>query len=169
MTGPTFIVEWFRPDRTRRIKQVCAVAASVLATGALTVGLARSADLSESQRLLIGVIGGVCTAGGPLYCVLALWRVIGPDIYLALRSDGVFFHSPAGELLVRWDVLTQARAEAEGRLVLGTDDGDQRIDDHFMDVTTQELARRINRTQQKALMGLLRLDPPPPSGGGSGP
>ena len=151
------IIEWFRPDRKRQIGRVFLIACAVLATGALLVGLANTGmlNLGESGRNAVAIFGAVTTLSGPLIAVIGLPMVIGGDDYLALSLEGVVLAQKNAHRTIRWEELQRAYADRDA-LCLAIDNGDVvTVVEHFSGIELSDLAARINRTQQRALMGLI--------------
>lgn len=151
------IIEWFRPDRRREILRVFSIACIVLASGALLVGLANSGMLvlDESGRRIVAIIGACTTLSGPLIAVIGLPMVIGGDDFLALSVDGIVVTRKKVHQLITWSELSEADTQGNV-LYLHLEDGSAlEVTERFAGIELPELASRINRTQQRALMGLL--------------
>ena len=151
------IIEWFRPDRRREILRVFSIACGVLATGALLVGLANTGiiDLDDFGRQAIAIIGAVTTLSGPLIAVIGLPMVIGGDDYLALSLDGVVVVRKKEQRAITWQELAGASVN-DSVLCLELETGETvRVPERFSGIELDELAQRINRTQQRAIMGLI--------------
>ena len=151
------IIEWFRPDRRREILRVFAIACGVLASGALLVGLANTGmiALNDTGRQVVAVIGAITTLCGPLIAVIGLPMVIGGDDFLALSVDGVVVTRKKVQQVITWTELSAADASTD-RLRLQLESGRVvEVAERFAGIELPDLAARINRTQQRALMGLL--------------
>ncbi len=160
-TRRDFIVEWYRPDRRREIVRVAAIAGGVMVVAAVTIGLARSGVLSGSPaaRIALGVVGAVLVVSGPIFGLVGFHSLVGSNAYLAIRGDGLFRH-PGGTspgLLIPWADVVEARVEeGVGLRVERADGSTLDAPERYQDVTPDELAARINRARQRAMLGLLR-------------
>lgn len=158
-----FIVEWYRPDQRRALVRVAALGGTVLAFAAITIGLVRTGHLDSwpTWRWTLGLLGAVGVLTGPLIGVFGFHALVVSDAYLAIRGDGVYRQvgrrGPDAGRLVRWDALLEARFDAAQGLVLELQDGALvPMPERYQDVSPEELAARINRARQRALLGLLR-------------
>ena len=89
--------------------------------------------------------------------------VIGGDDYLALSLDGVVVVRKKEQRAITWQELAAASVD-DRVLCLELETGETvRISERFSGIELDELAQRINRTQQRAIMGLISLRAEPPA------
>ena len=134
------------------------IACAVLASGALLVGLANTGmiELDAAGRQFVAIIGAITTLSGPLIAVIGLPMVIGGDDFLALSTQGVVLVRKKERQTISWQDLRDAtvldrvlRLRLESGVVV-------EVTERFAGIELDDLASRINRTQQRAIMGLIR-------------
>ena len=152
------IVEWFRVDPWPRIRAVLVVGPPAVSLGGIVIAVSFLTRASMTMRVEAAAAGFVLVAGGALYGMLGMSRVLREDVYLALRTDGVALQEPRGETLVPWDDLEDARWDAaRGSLVLSRAGGTEvAVARRFAGIEGPALAARILSTRRKAAMNLLR-------------
>lgn len=157
-TQPPRIVDWYRADPWPRMRRVLVTGPAVLALGGLVTAASFLARLPRDLRLDAMMAGLALVAGGALFTMVGMSRILRDDAYLALRTDGVALRIAGVDTLVRWDDLASVRWDGpRGELVLEQVGGILiAVVPRFAEVTGAELAERVVRTQQKAAMGLLR-------------
>jgi len=152
------IVEWYRADPGPRMRRILVAGPAILTLGGLVIAASFLTHLPRDARLVSALVGFVFVAGGALFTMVAMNRLLRDDVYLALRTDGLVLRSPEGETLVPWDTLESARWEASrAELVLArTGAAPVRVQRGFGRVSGAELAARIEQTRRRAAMNLLR-------------
>jgi hypothetical protein len=164
MAGP-WIIEWFRPDRRRAIIKVSVAAGVTTMLGAISIGVSRMLPVPETVATVLAVVGMIFTVGGPVSAIVGFGRVLGGDVYLAIRGDGVAYNGPDGMTVVSWDELAEVAHDPDGRLTFRLESGRElTAPERFADLSPDELVKRISRTHQRALMGLLRPPAHDPAG-----
>lgn len=162
---------WFRPDIRRPVRRawMTALAMVIGAMGILAIPLA-GVERSLAADVVGWVLGGACLLSGPIYLMVRLQRILGPDIYLAVYPGGVVWRGgEAEERFVAWEhIAAIAPREAAEGVVEGIVIDDERgerlvVGCAFTDIDSRTLARVLDELRTKALMGLpLRLREPLP-------
>jgi hypothetical protein len=103
------------------------------------------------------VTGLALVAGGALFTMVGMNRILRDDISLALRTDGVAVRLAGTETVLAWEDLGAARWDSRRReLVLESSVAAPiTVARSFRGVAGSDLAERILRARQKAAMGLL--------------
>jgi hypothetical protein len=155
--GPR-IVEWFRADPWPRIRRVLFTGPLLLTFGGIIVAVSLVTRQSTAIRIDAAIAGFALVAGGALVTMLGMQRILREDVCLSLRTDGVSIQSSGREVLVKWDELEGARWDGERReLVLDRKGASPiAIQASFGAIDGPTLARRIEGTQRKSAMNLLR-------------
>jgi hypothetical protein len=130
---------------------------SVLTSGGLVIAVSFLASQSQRVRFDAAVAGFVLVAGGAIYTMIAMQRILRDETYLALRTDGIAIRLAGRETIVGWDELSEARWDpARGELVLERTDGAAlSISQRFARATGPELCARISQTKRRAAMNML--------------
>jgi Bacterial PH domain len=86
-----------------------------------------------------------------------MFHILRDDAYLAIRTDGVVFRSPARETLLLWNDIAKARwDEAQVALVLEAKEGeDLVVPRRFSGITGPVLAEKVERARRRASLGML--------------
>jgi hypothetical protein len=152
------MVEWFRVDPWPRIRAVLLTGPPILTLGALVVALSFLTRASPSARVAAVVAGMALVAGGALYTMLAMQRVLYAETFVVLRTDGIGVQNASGETFVPWDEVEDARWDStRGALVIvRTGGAEVTVSKRFAGIHGSDLARRILGTKRKAAMHLLR-------------
>jgi hypothetical protein len=144
------MLEWYRADRTDRIRGVLGLASMMVVTGAV---LAASAirfghGLGYVALVLVACGGGVAIAG--------LRRELLEERWLALRTDGLVYAKDGKTRRVRWRHVEDVRVDG-ARLVITLRSGKTiELRDRFAGTTRATLAEKIAHTRTRAAHGLLR-------------
>lgn len=157
MRERTRIFEFYRADAWPAMRRVLVAGPAVLTLGGLVIAFSFLTHQSHAVRLQAGVFGFVLIAAGALTTTIGMQRILRDELFLALRSDGVVIQSPAGEALVGWDDLRDARWHADrAELVLEREVGDPIVLSRpFSRIAGRALAERILVVKRKAAMNLL--------------
>jgi hypothetical protein len=155
---PPRILDWYRADPWPRMRRILLTGPAVLALGGLITAASFVARVPRDLRLDAVMAGVVLVAGGALFTMVGMSRILRDDVSIVLRTDGVALRVGGSDTLVPWDDLASARWDApRGELVLERLGGASvAVARRFADVAGPELAERIARARQKAAMGLLR-------------
>jgi hypothetical protein len=156
------LIAFYRADVRARMWRVLLVGPGALTSGGLVISLS---FLGRPRSVLVeaALVGFVLIAGGAVYTLLGMHRILREDSFLALRTDGVVVQSAAGphQAFIAWDDLSAARwDEARAALVLERS-GEPPLPplvvaQPFARVTGAELAACITATKRKIAMNLLR-------------
>ncbi|HAA55168.1 MAG TPA: hypothetical protein DCE42_10450 [Myxococcales bacterium] len=155
-----FIVEWYRPSHNKHMLKMWGLAVGVLMVGSTLLGLAfYSVHFQGSWlRTWFIILGTLATPAGPLLAIAGTQRLLQDETYLAIRSDGLFYHDEEQSMLIPWQLLEVSITHTpESQLCIDTNG--QRsltLDAPFIDITHEHLAKRIEELQKKALLGVLR-------------
>src|SRR5579875_2635111 len=139
------------------MRRVLVAGPAVLTLGGLVIAFSFLTHQSHAVRFQTGAFGFILIAAGALTTTIGLHHILRDELFLALRSDGVAIQSPAGETLVEWDDLRDARWDAgEAELVLEREAGDPIVLSRpFSRIAGRALAERILAIKRKAAMNLL--------------
>jgi len=144
------MLDWYRADRTERIRGVLVLASMCVVTGAV---LGASAirfghGLGYVALLLVACGGGTAIAG--------LRRELLEERWLALRTDGLVYARDGRTRRVRWRFVEDVRVDG-ARLVITLRSGRTiELRDRFAGTTRASLAEKIAHVQRRAALGLLR-------------
>jgi hypothetical protein len=155
--GPR-IVEWYRADSWPRMRRILLVGPALLTLGGLVIAVSFLTHQPRAVRVDAAALGFVLVAGGAIFTMVGMQRILREDLYLALRSDGIVVHSSAGETLVPWDELREARwDEVRAELVLLCAGAEPIVLARpFAGIGGRDLAARVAAVRRKAAMKLLR-------------
>ncbi len=160
--GGLRIVEWYRADQGSRIRRVLVVGPGVLTLGGLVVAVSFIAHAGHDLRAAAGAAGLALVAGGAVFTMTAMYRILRSDAYVSIRTDGLALHagsaSVADETVVAWDSIAIARwDEAREAIIVERVDGEPlTIARRFARISGPELARRLEQARRRAAMGMLR-------------
>jgi hypothetical protein len=152
------IVEWYRADPWPRMRRILLVGPTLLTLGGLVIAVSFLTHLPHAVRMHAAALGFGLVAGGAVFTMVGMQRILREDLYLALRSDGLVVHSSASETLVPWDELREARwDETRAELVLLPAAGEPIVLPWpFAGIGGRDLAARVGAVRRKAAMKLLR-------------
>lgn len=154
--GPR-IVEYYRADAWPAMRRVLVAGPAVLTLGGLVIAFSFLTHQSHAVRLEAGAFGFVLIAAGALTTTIGMQRILRDELFVALRSDGIAIQSSAGETLVGWDDLREARWHADrAELVLEREAGAPIVLSRpFSRIAGGALAQRILAVKRKVAMNLL--------------
>jgi len=153
------IVEWYRVDEIRPVVAAVAKGSLLLMAGCFAAGAALSGVVSTDPvlRILAGAFGAACTLGGPVLTMAGFQRILTQEAYLALRTDGVYWHRQRRGELVLWEDVEDARSDVTGTQVIihRRAHAPLCITQRFDAIPAGDLARRILELRRKAQWNLL--------------
>lgn len=150
------VVEWYRPDRKRRIVTIFAVGIAMLLAGMLLVASSLFGIPFKAPWVtgILGVLGALATVGSPVFVTLNMYRLLRDESYLALCLDGVLFNHVQEPYFVWWEELKEAQT-TENALCLFLERAEPLvITERFSNIDSERLAQRINHLRTKILLGL---------------
>ncbi len=152
------ILSFYRLDPWARMMRVLLLGPGGLTLGSLVIAVSFLTHRSPSIRVDAAAAGFVLVAGGALYTLAGMHRMLRNDLVLVLRTDGVAVQVAAEETLVPWDELADARWDAPRRaLVLERAGGAPVVlPGPFARIAGGELAQTIVTTKRRLAMNLLR-------------
>jgi hypothetical protein len=155
--GPR-IVTFYRADPWARMRRVLLAGPGALTLGGVVIAFSFLTHQPAGRRVDFAAAGFVLIAGGALYTLAGMQRILRDDLSLVLRTDGVVVQSSAGETFIAWDELIDARWEpSRSELVLERAGGEPVVLGRpFARIGGPELAATIVSTRRKAAMNLLR-------------
>jgi hypothetical protein len=153
------MLSFYRAAPWARMRRVLLAGPSALATGGLVVAVSFLTRQTPGVRTAAAVAGLALVAGGALYTLAGMHRILRDDVVIALRTDGLALtlQEPARELFVAWDELLAARWDpvaeelilersgAKGPIVLTRP---------FAGISGKDLAERIAATKRRIAMNL---------------
>ena len=150
------ILSFYRVDPWRRIRRVLLLGPGALATGGLVIAVSFLTRQPLGVRVDAAAVGFVLIAGGALYTLAGMHRILRDDLVLSLRTDGVMLQSEGRETLVAWDELTRVRWDpGPAELVLERASGEPIVLVRpFARITGRELADRVATTKRRLAMNL---------------
>src|SRR5579872_5934866 len=99
------LLEWYRPDQTRRVWRVLVAGAVILTIGGLVMAISFLTHQREAVRAQAAIAGIVLTVVGALATVIGMQRILADDRYLAVRQGGLTLNVGDGERRLAWDDL----------------------------------------------------------------
>lgn len=144
------MLEWYRVDRSVRIRRVLVLASTFVMVGA-SVGAAaiRWGHGLAYVALLLVVSGGITAISG-------LKRELMEERWLALRTDGLVYCRDGKTRRMPWKFVKDVRIEGPA-LVVELESGKRiEIRERFAGTTRAALAEHIAHARTKAAHGLLR-------------
>jgi Bacterial PH domain len=156
-TSKPRIVEWYRADPWPHMRRVLLIGPTLVTLGGIVVSVSFVTRQTTEVRVASALAGFVLVAGGALFTMLGMHRILRDDLYLSLRTDGVVIQSSGREELVAWESFYRARWDTSRReLVIERDDGEPIIVPRpFAGIDGLVLARRIEATKRRVAMNLL--------------
>lgn len=157
---PALIVEWYRLDQSGYIARVLGLGAVFVALGSFMVaaGIAPIAFPGGAPAALF-FVGIAFVAGGPLFSIFGLRRLMNDDAYIALRTDGLLVNLPDHEELVPWTDVSEVLFDPPSQRIALAREGAAPVfvSGRMAGITPAALAARIKDVHRKALFGLLRV------------
>jgi hypothetical protein len=159
--GAPRVLSFYRADPWRRMRRVLLLGPAALTLGGIVIALSFVTHQPARLRIDAAAAGFVLIAGGALYTLLGMQRILRDELVLVLRTDGVTIQPatpPSGETLIPWDELTAARWDASrAELVLERASGEPIVLSRpFAGVTGRELAEKITAAKRRVAMNLVR-------------
>jgi hypothetical protein len=151
------ILDWYRADPWPRMRRLLIVGPVALSTGALVAAESFATHVSRDLRATAAIVGLVLVASGAGVMLEGMFRILRDDAYLAIRTDGVSFHSSAPEATVPWADLARARwDEQRVELVLERKEGEPLVvPRRFARIAGEALAAKVELARRRAAMGML--------------
>ncbi|HTB72040.1 MAG TPA: PH domain-containing protein [Polyangiaceae bacterium] len=154
---PAVILDWYRADPWPRMRRVLIAGPSLLSLGGLVVAVSFATREPRDVRAAAAVIGLALVASGAGLTLAGMFHILRDDAYLAIRTDGVAFRSPAGEMLLAWSDLARARwDDRRVELVLERKEGEPVVVARpFARIGGPELAGKIELARRRESLGML--------------
>lgn len=150
---PTAGVDFFRVDRARSVKQLLAVAVTMVTIGSSSIGAHLVSRLDERQAHLISLIGGTILLGGLVLGFGAMAMLLFENVYIVIQESGLLLHDNGKETKIPWSDLESVKVD-EGFVVF------QRKDEEplrwFAGKTAKIVSSKVEDARRKALHGLLK-------------
>jgi hypothetical protein len=152
------MVTFYRADPWKRMRRVLLAGPGALTLGGVVIAVSFLTHQPLSMRVDFAAAGFVLIAGGAIYTLAGMQRILRDDLTLVLRTDGVLIQSSARETFIAWDDLREARWDpSRSELVLERAAGEPIVLARpFARIAGPELAKAIASTRRKAAMNLLR-------------
>jgi hypothetical protein len=152
------ILSFYRAVHWARMRRVLLLGPGTLAAGCLVVAISFLTRQPAGVRTAATAAGLVLVAGGALYTLAGMHRILRDDIVIVLRTDGLALtlQEPARELFIEWDELEAARWDApSARLILERRSTSEVILTRpFAGISGKDLAARIAATKRRLAMNL---------------
>ena len=151
------MLSFYRAAPWARMRRVLLVGPSALACGGLVVAVSFLTREPPGVRTAAAAAGLVLVAGGALFTLAGMHRILRDDVVIALRTDGLALtlQEPARELFIAWDDLTAARWDPSAEeLVLERSGETVIVTGSFAGISGKELAERIAATKRRIAMNL---------------
>jgi hypothetical protein len=153
------MLSFYRAAPWARMRRVLLLGPSALATGGLVVAVSFLTRQPQGVRTAAAAAGLVLVAGGALYTLAGMHRILRDDVVIALHTDGLALtlQDPARELFIPWDDLRGVRWDvAAGELVLERSGAEGPIvfARPFAGISGKDLAERIAATKRRIAMNL---------------
>lgn len=157
-SGRPSVIEWYRLDESRRLTRVLVLGALLLLTGAISAAVALgAARVPAEMRTVLGFIGGIFTAAGPLSVIIRLQMAMRKDDYLMLRADGLLSHVESARFFLPWDTMDHVSYDEASNVIevhMRNEDV-YRLRDRFCGIGPRELAKRLDMVRRKAIWNLI--------------
>jgi hypothetical protein len=155
--SPT-ILEWYRVDPWPRMRRVLIGGPALLTAGGLVVAVSFLTRQPNHVRVEAAALGLVLTAGGAIFTMAGMHRILREDSYLAMRTDGLALRSPSFETRIAWSELECVTWDASrNELVLERSGGEAFVFPRpFARISGPVLAQRIEQMRRRIEMGLVR-------------
>jgi hypothetical protein len=155
------ILSFYRVDPWTRMRRVLLLGPAALTLGGVVMALSFVTHQSPRIRVDAAAAGFVLVAGGALYTLASMQRILRDDLVLVLRSDGIVIQAaaqPGGETLIPWDELTAARWDpSRAELILERESGEPVVLTRpFARIGGRELAASIAAAKRRIAMNLVR-------------
>jgi hypothetical protein len=131
---------------------------ALLTLGGLVVAVSFLTRQPNHVRVEAAAIGLALTAGGAIFTMAAMHRILREDTYLAIRTDGLALQWASLETLIAWAELERVTWDAaRNELVIERAGGEAIVFPRpFARITGPALARRIEQMRLRVEMGLVR-------------
>jgi hypothetical protein len=150
------ILEWFRADPWPRMRRVLLLGPTVLTIGGLVIAVSFLTHQPEEVRIESAAAGFVLIAGGAVFTLAAMHRILRQEVSLVVRTDGVALQSAQSETLVPWAQLRDARWDAaRTELVLDLEQGEPlAVARMFTPAQGPRVVESILQSKRRAAMNL---------------
>jgi hypothetical protein len=131
---------------------------ALLTVGGLVVAVSFLTRQPIHVRVVAAALGLAFTAGGAIFTMAGMHRILREDSYLAIRTDGLTLQWAARETQIAWAELEGVRWDESTReLVLERSDGEAVVFARpFARITGPALVKRIEQARRRIAMGLVR-------------
>lgn len=153
-----FVVDWYRPSQARDILKAGSWGGAGMLIGSLVFAWVFRGAQTDPQRWVAALIGvGVIVAGG-IWTFRKMMVLLSDPRCLTLRNDGLLWERGGQETFVPWGDTLEAGVDPESGLIEVPlrEGGRLLIEERFVGVTPEAIAKAITDVRRKALMGLLR-------------
>ena len=162
MTTPG--VDFFRVDRSGTTTRLLVIAVIMVSAGASGVGAHLVNRLPADVSHLVSLVGGVTMIAGLVLAFGALAMMLGENVYMLIRDDGLLVHDNARETVIAWAELTKVVVDAPKGIVELRRSGKSPLR-WYAGKAAPQVASRIEEAQRKGVHGILRTGSTPPASG----
>jgi hypothetical protein len=151
------MVEWHRASAGSRIRRVLFVGPFVVSLGGVVTAASLLVHPARDVRIACTLAGLLLVAAGASTTIVGMQRLLREEVYLALRTDGLFVQQAGQQALVVWEDLERAHwDESKGELVLERLNAPPiAMGARFAGIGGARLVQRILAIKRKAAMNLL--------------
>jgi len=151
------LYEWFRVDRGRGTRQLLVTGGALVFVGG---GLVSGGFLTHQSSTVLSILtltGASFLAFGLIFTFVGMAVLLAHDEYVAVRADGIVFHSGRADELFLWAEIEQIAADDEGASwsIHRASSAPHVVNAAYAGVTPGELAAHLEQLRLKARIAPL--------------
>ncbi len=150
------ILEWFRVDHSRTTRKLLVLGTCLVFAGAGLVGAAFLTHWTSFLLSLATLVGAGMLIFGLLLAFVGMAVVLARNEYLAVRADGLLFHTTTSDVLHAWgDIESISAGEEREWSIRRVDATTHAVTLPYSRVSPQELALHLEQLRKNAALGPL--------------